>query len=107
MANPLTDILSGHPIRAIQDVPGEKFVQNLAGRFASNIIEGVEQAPGGIYYLGKTAVTNPGQLPSLAKQMGLQTLQDFEHPLRRPGFTALDLLGIAGGVGAVAGRAGV
>jgi len=106
VANPLTDILSGHPIRAIQDVPGEKFVQNLAGRFASNIIEGVEQAPGGIYYLGKTAVTNPGQLPSLAKQMGLQTLQDFEHPLRRPGFTALDLLGIAGGVGAVAGRVG-
>lgn len=95
MANPLSDLLSGHPIRAIQDIPGEQFLQHLAGKTIGNVIEGIEGFPAGVYTLGKTALLHPSQLPSLGEEMAKQFVTSFEHPLRRPGDTLLNVLALS------------
>jgi len=102
----LGDLLTGHPIRFIQDIPGEKYVQGMVGKGIGNIVQDIEEAPGGLYALAKQAVTDPGALPGTFEQMGKGFLTSIEHPGRRPGDTLMNLLMLTGGVGAVAGRLG-
>ena len=91
-------------------------------RFFSDLIETAIYTPAGVYELGKAvgfdvrdAVVKgditPERSAELGKQIAVQTAEDIRHPLRHPGFTALDVfaLGTAGyGAGsrvAAAGRA--
>ena len=92
-------------------------------RFFGDLVETAIYTPAGVYELGKAVGFDvrdlatqgditPERSAKLGKQIAVQTAEDIRHPLRHPGFTALDVfaLGTAGyGAGsrvAAAGRAG-
>jgi len=103
MGSVLGDIIAGHPIRALQDIPGEQAVQGFIGKGISNVIQDIENAPGGLYAVAKTAVTHPEQIPGLVENMGKQFGESLIHPGRRPGDTLMNLMMLAPGLGEVAG----
>jgi hypothetical protein len=91
-------------------------VGGFLGRFGSDIAHAALNSPGGAYKLAKDAtldvasgISSGGKhrdttrLSSDAKAMAAATVQDFQHPLRHPGNTALDIAAVASlGAGSVA-----
>jgi hypothetical protein len=60
-------------------------------------------APAGLYYTGKGLATDP---VGTIKAIGESTVEDLRHPLRHPGYTLLDVLGLAGGAAGAVARVG-
>jgi hypothetical protein len=60
-------------------------------------------APAGLYYTGKGLATDPA---GTIKAIGESTVEDLRHPLRHPGYTLLDVLGLAGGAAGAVARVG-
>jgi hypothetical protein len=89
--------------------PPKSFAVKLLGRTAGDLVSTAYHTPGGIYALGKattedTAATRKGDFSfkrsrAIGAEMGKQTAQSFEHPLRHPGYTLLNL-GAAASLGA-------
>ncbi|HET6637939.1 MAG TPA: hypothetical protein VFH82_04050, partial [Gemmatimonadota bacterium] len=100
--------------------------RGIVGKAVQHIVEDVENAPGGVYQLGKAAALDtqdisrglggrkggdltPNRTAKVARAVGEGTVESFRHPLRRPGDTLLNLLAgygaIAGGVSRVAAAA--
>ena len=92
---------------------GSRGNQTLAGRFFEDLYQAAVSSPRGFYELGKAGALDvkdlvtfqhlgdPGEARTLdvVTEIGKQIGQDLAHPLRHPGFTALDLLAI-GSLGA-------
>lgn len=79
------------------------FVEHLVGKTASNLESAAINAPAGLYHLAGGLIHHPIRT---GEQLVQSEWSDLKHPLRNPGYTLLDALGLAGGVGAIAGRAG-
>jgi hypothetical protein len=82
-----------HPGRFLEDFPGGHFLETTTGKVANDLFSAVENAPGGLVYLATQFPQHPIRV---LEQMASATYQDLRHPLRHPGFTALDLLGLEG-----------
>lgn len=73
-----------------------------AGQFGKDVVAIGEQSLLGIPDLTKSFLTNPpGTLGAIATSI----VGDLRHPLRHPGYTASDIIGLYGGGGAIVGRA--
>jgi hypothetical protein len=82
----------------------------------SNLIDAAAYTPAGIVHAAQTfhkdsVATNKGDWSfkrsrQLGKEVATSMKQDVEHPLRNPGYTALDLLAAVGGVAGGVSRLG-
>lgn len=85
-------------------VPGS----GIGSRTIEQIAEGLIYTPVGLFYLGKALGTDIGDIARLKprgpldlqtsdflRDMGEAVYEDFRHPLRNPGYLALDLFTIA------------
>lgn len=113
----LQDVLAGNatPAAPAKEKHGGGLfgaVGHLAAKTGSELYHGAINAPGGLIEAGKAVVEdqrdltkqalfggtgrlhNPGRVTNLGKAYGSQLKQDVTHPLRHPGYTALDLLGV-------------
>lgn len=90
-------------------------IGGFLGKLGSNLVSAAEHAPGGALAIGKAIghdIVNPlihpgphsgGETFGIASAAAKQTRADLSHPLRNPGYTALDALGLlSGGAGAAA-----
>jgi len=78
-------------------------VANVLGRTAHDFADiGIQMLPG-LYHLGGGLIHDP---TGTLKLVGESTLADLEHPLRHPGYTIADIVGLAGLGGATIGRIG-
>lgn len=78
-------------------------ILGLIEQTGKDLYHAAVNTPAGIYYLGKGLATHPlGTVETIAKS----TAQDFRHPLRHPGNTLLDLLGVASAGAGTAARIG-
>lgn len=98
-------------------------LSRIPGAFATDIYNAAVGTPAGLYYAGK-AIVEPAyqdirhgprsrqakearaRLNAAAKAVATSTIEDFRHPLRHPGDTALDVLGLASLGAGTAARAG-
>jgi len=90
---------------------------DLASRFVSNIKDAAVYAPYGLYkgaeavakdeYYGLQGdVKHSQHTTDLLKAMGKSTVEDIRHPLRNPGYTALDALALLSAGAGTASRIG-
>lgn len=78
-------------------------ILGVVERTGSDLYHAAVNTPAGVYYLGKGLATDPvGTVKAVAKS----TAQDFEHPLRHPGNTLLDVLGVLSAGAGTAARIG-
>lgn len=101
-------------------------LKHVATQTPSDLYHAAVNIPAGVYQLGKTevladkyAVQHPSSIihnspnPYIAQEQGLlkglaqQTATSFEHPLRNPGYTALNALPVAAGAARAAEVAGI
>lgn len=81
-------------------------LKHIAGQTAEDLKNAAIYSPAGIYRAGKILYAPPSkentrEFVALGKGMAQQTAEDIRHPLRHPGYTALDLLALgSAGVGA-------
>src|SRR5262245_38517147 len=92
-----------HPGRFIENIPGGHFLETTTGKVANDLFSALENAPGGLVYL---ATETPRHPLRVLDQLASSTWQDIQHPLRHPGYFALDLLGLEGAIGGAVGRIG-
>lgn len=87
----------------VASIPGVGWLGHETGQFAKDLGDAAINLPAGLWQLGKGTFTDPVHT---WEQIPKGIYQDLQHPLRHPGYTALDALGLAGGLGAIAGRVG-
>lgn len=113
----LEDVLSGNHV---QPQPKAKHgggllhdvvhgAEKVVGKTASDLYDTAIHTPSGLYTIGKAVATgNTKQLKQIARATGEGFVQDFQHPLRHPGNTLLDvgaLLSLGAGTAARVGEA--
>jgi len=86
-------------------------IEHIGGQFVDDLVNSLKGSAGAAVHAVPYIFThNPEetlfhQVPRIAGAMYHQTLADFAHPLRHPGYTALDLASLLPIPGAAVGRA--